>query len=107
MNLQERMERLEACKSADEVADVLRAADCKGHKNGRFNCPVANYLSRADDCDRANVAGRATFYSTPEDEMFDGREWRHTMNVRHFINTFDDGTEYDDLAKTWTGEEWT
>ena len=45
------MRSLRTCETADDVADVLRAADppIRGVRNDEKQCPVANYLRRALD----------------------------------------------------------
>ncbi len=82
---------LEACKSADEVADVLRAAGARGFLGNIYESPVSVYLGEMGWWD-------PWVWSRPSDDL-DTTSIRHGEErpIREFLEAFNGGA-YVDLA---------
>lgn len=82
---------LKACKSADEVADVLRAAGAHGFLGNIYESPVSVYLGTSDWWDDAWV------WSKPSDDLDFDTTLKEARPIREFLEAFNDGA-YVDLA---------
>ena len=89
----ERLLALTGAKDADAVAQVLRTAMCYGRRVNARCCPVAVFLTAADDVKVVRAGPSALVITSNENE-----QWRSlpTPAIRDFITDFDNG-RYPDL----------
>lgn len=84
-----RQRTLDACKTADEIADLLRAKGIKGEKRELGACPLAN----------------ATGWLVSETKRFKRMGFKNSKRIpltkaeQDFVKVFDDGKKFNDLVE--------
>ena len=92
------MRSLRACKTADDVADVLRAAELpiRGVRHDDMRCPVATLLKRALD-GRGHMYVSGVLMGVRRNGSCDWRTFDTPDAVTGFVTEFDEG-RYPDFA---------
>lgn len=89
----ERVERLLAAESADDVAALLREAGAKGRPSSFGSCPVASFI-RGGGASWARVG--FDFIRYPDGSRLAGVDTPE--HVQAFMQKFDNGLAYQELA---------
>lgn len=89
----EAIERLRK-RSANEVADILRAAGVTGEPRDAHACPIANYVKRTTGDDTVSVCGDVAFYG----RIGARHEVKMPRSAWRFVDRFDNlHPDYKDL----------
>jgi len=89
----ERLETLNRCKTADEVADLLQKHGVKGQRNECDTCPIARFLGDVLDDEIVEIdRDRVTMYFMPDYEL---KQYDLEAGPQAFIKHFDEGRYYE------------
>jgi hypothetical protein len=94
--IQQALDAFKPCKTAHEVADLLRIRKIRGRPASPTDCPIAQFIKSAIP-DTSSVAVDVEYHEVKISERHDGYgELSLPWEVGEFIQNFDQG-QYPDL----------